>query len=172
MALIDRAWQANVRLAIEPLHPMYADSRSAINTLRQANDTVRADRLAAGGRGGRRLSSLVGPADFRGRSSGAAATARCGRSTFATGARRPKDLLNDRGLMGEGCIDLREIRGWVEAGRLPRPDRSRDLFQSLLGHGPGRIPAKIKAAYLTRRATYPSAATASVVPKPNLTKIL
>jgi sugar phosphate isomerase/epimerase len=24
-------------------------------------------------------------------------------------------LLNDRGLMGEGCIPLREIRGWVEA---------------------------------------------------------
>jgi sugar phosphate isomerase/epimerase len=25
------------------------------------------------------------------------------------------DLLNDRGLMGEGCIPLRDIRGWVEA---------------------------------------------------------
>ncbi|NQU44473.1 sugar phosphate isomerase/epimerase, partial [bacterium] len=26
-----------------------------------------------------------------------------------------RDLLNDRGLMGEGCIPLRRIRGWVEA---------------------------------------------------------
>jgi sugar phosphate isomerase/epimerase len=25
------------------------------------------------------------------------------------------DLLNDRGLMGEGCIPLRKIRSWVEA---------------------------------------------------------
>ena len=25
-----------------------------------------------------------------------------------------EDLLNDRGLMGEGCIDVRQIRGWVE----------------------------------------------------------
>jgi sugar phosphate isomerase/epimerase len=25
------------------------------------------------------------------------------------------DLLNDRGLMGEGCIPIRQIRGWVEA---------------------------------------------------------
>jgi sugar phosphate isomerase/epimerase len=25
------------------------------------------------------------------------------------------DLLNDRGLPGEGCIPLRQIRGWVEA---------------------------------------------------------
>jgi len=24
------------------------------------------------------------------------------------------DFLNDRGLMGEGCIDIRQIRGWVE----------------------------------------------------------
>jgi sugar phosphate isomerase/epimerase len=25
------------------------------------------------------------------------------------------DLLNDRGLMGEGCIPIRKIRSWVEA---------------------------------------------------------
>ena len=25
------------------------------------------------------------------------------------------DMLNDRGLMGEGCIPIRQIRGWVEA---------------------------------------------------------
>jgi len=23
-------------------------------------------------------------------------------------------MLNDRGLMGEGCINIKEIRGWVE----------------------------------------------------------
>jgi sugar phosphate isomerase/epimerase len=23
-------------------------------------------------------------------------------------------MLNDRGLMGEGCIDIKKIRGWVE----------------------------------------------------------
>ena len=26
-----------------------------------------------------------------------------------------KDMLNDRGLMGDGCIDLKQIRTWVEA---------------------------------------------------------
>ncbi|WP_256199356.1 TIM barrel protein [Verrucomicrobium spinosum] len=25
------------------------------------------------------------------------------------------DFLNDRGLMGEGCIPIRQIKGWVEA---------------------------------------------------------
>ena len=24
------------------------------------------------------------------------------------------DMLNDRGLMGEGCIDIKQIRNWVE----------------------------------------------------------
>jgi sugar phosphate isomerase/epimerase len=25
-----------------------------------------------------------------------------------------EDLLNDRGLMGDGCIPIKEIRGWME----------------------------------------------------------
>lgn len=41
-AIIPDAKAANVQLAIEPLHPMYADVRSAINTLKQANDLAEA----------------------------------------------------------------------------------------------------------------------------------
>ena len=41
-ALIPDAAAAGVKLAIEPLHPMYADTRSAINTLSQANDMAEA----------------------------------------------------------------------------------------------------------------------------------
>ena len=37
-AVLPDAAAAGVKLAIEPLHPMYADTRSAINTLAQAND--------------------------------------------------------------------------------------------------------------------------------------
>lgn len=112
-AVLDRARQANVKLAIEPLHPMYADARSAINTLRQANDAC--DLID---------DPLVGVAvdvyhlwwdpDLEGEID------RCGRAgrIFAFHVcdwRTPTvDLLNDRGLMGEGCIDIRQIRGWVE----------------------------------------------------------
>ncbi|MGD0897386.1 MAG: sugar phosphate isomerase/epimerase family protein [Thermoguttaceae bacterium] len=112
-AVADRAAQAGVRLAVEPLHPMYADARSAINTLRQANDLC--DRLA---------SPQVGVAvdvyhvwwdgELR------AEIQRCGRSGrlwafHVCDWRTPtEDLLNDRGLMGEGCIPLRQIRGWIE----------------------------------------------------------
>src|SRR5436190_23334978 len=37
-AIVPVASSAGVKLTIEPLHPMYADTRSAVNTLAQAND--------------------------------------------------------------------------------------------------------------------------------------
>jgi sugar phosphate isomerase/epimerase len=112
-AVLPHAQAAGVKLAIEPLHPMYADSRSAVNTLAQANDM--AEELD---------SSWVGVAVdvyhlwwdpaleteiYRcGRNEQLLAFHLCDWKTPTT------DLLNDRGLMGEGCIDLRQIRGWVE----------------------------------------------------------
>jgi sugar phosphate isomerase/epimerase len=39
-AILPDAEAAGVRLGIEPLHPMYADARSAINTIGQAMDIV------------------------------------------------------------------------------------------------------------------------------------
>jgi sugar phosphate isomerase/epimerase len=112
-ALLPECKAANVKLAIEPLHPMYADSRSAVNTLGQANDLC--EQLD---------SPYVGvavdvyhlwwdPALEQ-------EIARCGKlgKLFAYHVcdwRTPTvDLLNDRGLMGEGCIPLKQIRGWVE----------------------------------------------------------
>jgi sugar phosphate isomerase/epimerase len=113
-ALLPHAQAAGVKLGIEPLHPMYADNRSAINTLQQANDLV--DDLQ---------SNLVGvvydvyhlwwdpdlPRE----------TARCGVSGklwafhICDWKTPTSDMLLDRGLMGEGCIDLRGLRGQVEA---------------------------------------------------------
>ncbi len=113
-ALVPVCAAANVKLAIEPLHPMYADSRSAINTLRDANDL--AEQLA---------SPWVGVAvdvyHLWWDSALEAEIARCGRlqKLFAFHVcdwRTPTtDLLLDRGLMGEGCIPIREIRRWVES---------------------------------------------------------
>ena len=107
------AESSGVKLAIEPLHPMYADSRSAINTMQQANDA--AEQID---------SDFVGVAvdvyhlwwdpDLQ------TEIARCGSmdKIFAYHIcdwKTPTvDLLLDRGLMGEGCIDIRRIRGWVE----------------------------------------------------------
>jgi sugar phosphate isomerase/epimerase len=103
-----------VKLAIEPLHPMYADNRSAVNTLAQANDMVEALRSPHVGVAADVYHLWWDPALE-------SEIARCGRlkALFAFHVcdwRTPTvDLLNDRGLMGEGCIPLRQIRAWVEA---------------------------------------------------------
>src|SRR5207248_1516908 len=44
-ALLPYAKQAGVRLALEPLHPMYAADRACVNTLAHANDLC--DQLGA-----------------------------------------------------------------------------------------------------------------------------
>ncbi len=111
--LAPEAEKAGVKLAIEPLHPMYADAKSAINTMKSANDA--AEQIA---------SDFVGVAvdvyhiwwdpDLE------TEIARCGDlgKIFAFHVcdwRVPtRDFLLDRGLMGEGCIEIPTIRGWVE----------------------------------------------------------
>lgn len=112
-ALLPLAEELNVKLAIEPLHPMYAADRSAINTLGQANDM--AERIQ---------SDYVGVAvDVYHLWWDAALKEeilRCGKNGnllayhVCDWKTNTIDLLNDRGLMGEGCIDLKTIRSWVE----------------------------------------------------------
>ncbi len=112
--IIPEAAAAGVKLAIEPLHPMYADSRSAINTLAQANEM--AEELN---------SPWVGVAvdvyhlwwdPFLEKE-----IMRCGENGNLTAFHicdwkvPTTDFLLDRGLMGEGCIPVKKIRSWVEA---------------------------------------------------------
>lgn len=113
-SILPYAIENGVKLAIEPLHPMYADARSAVNTMAQANDMAE----AIG-------SDYVGVAadvyhiwwdpDLEHQ------LMRCGRNgnLFAfhicDWMSPTVDFLNDRGLMGEGCIPIRKIRGWAEA---------------------------------------------------------
>lgn len=111
--IIPYAASANIKLGIEPLHPMYADSRSAINTLGQANDM--AEQLN---------SPTVGVAidvyHLWWDPALKVEIERCGNNNhiFAFHIcdwKTPTvDLLLDRGLMGEGCINIKQIRGWVE----------------------------------------------------------
>jgi sugar phosphate isomerase/epimerase len=105
---------ANVKLAIEPLHPMYADSRSAINTLNQANDMAQALN-----------SPFVGVAvdvyHLWWDPNLETEIKRCGANKHLFAFHicdwtvPTKDMLNDRGVMGDGCIPIKKIRGWVEA---------------------------------------------------------
>lgn len=113
-AILPQAEAAGVKLAIEPMHPMYADTRSAINTLAQANNMALAF-----------ASPWVGVAvdvyHLWWDPSLQQEIERCGKNghLFAFHVcdwRVPtRHLLLDRGLMGEGCIPIRQIRHWVEA---------------------------------------------------------
>jgi sugar phosphate isomerase/epimerase len=112
-AVLSHAEASGIRLAIEPLHPMYADDRSAVNTLKQANDICEHFQ-----------SDWIGVAidvyhvwwdpalreeiDRCGRNDCIFAFHICDWKTPTT------DLLLDRGMMGEGCIPIRQIREWVE----------------------------------------------------------
>jgi len=108
------AVENNVRLAIEPLHPMYADTRSAINTMDQANSMAEYFD-----------SEYVGVAvdvyhvwwDQNLKKE----ILRCGKNNnlFAFHLcdwRNPtRDLLNDRTIMGKGVIPMQEIIDLVKA---------------------------------------------------------
>jgi sugar phosphate isomerase/epimerase len=112
-SVLPHAEANGVKLAIEPLHPMYADDRSAINTMKQANDMCCAIN-----------SEYIGVAvdvyHLWWDSELESEIMRCGKNGHLYAFhicdwRTPTvDLLLDRGIMGEGCINIREIRGWVE----------------------------------------------------------
>ncbi len=112
-SVLPEAKSAGIKLAIEPLHPMYADTRSAVNTMEQANDMATAIN-----------SPFVGVAvdvyhlwwdphlehEIK----------RCGKNNHLFAFHicdwnvPTTDFLWDRGLMGEGCIPVNKIRSWVE----------------------------------------------------------
>ncbi|MEZ4701409.1 MAG: sugar phosphate isomerase/epimerase family protein [Rhodothermales bacterium] len=112
-AVLPHARAAGVKLAIEPLHPMYADTRSAVVTLEQANDLAEAI-------GDDHVGVAVDVYHLWWDNHLQQEIARCGaqghlHAFHVCDWRSPtRDMLNDRGLMGEGCIPIRPIRGWVE----------------------------------------------------------
>jgi sugar phosphate isomerase/epimerase len=113
--LLAHARQARLPLALEPLHPMYAADRAAVNTLAQALDI--ADRLDPGGRD---LGVAVDVYHTWWDPDLYAGIARAGRDHRLLAYHvcdwlvPTKDMLNDRGMMGDGVVDLRRIRGAVE----------------------------------------------------------
>jgi sugar phosphate isomerase/epimerase len=115
-AILAEARAKNVPLAIEPLHPMYAGDRNCVNTLGQALDIC--DRLDPDRTGGLGVAIDVyhvwwDPALIP--------------QIRRTGKDRllafhicdwlipTRDLLTDRGMMGDGVIDIPAIRAEVEA---------------------------------------------------------
>ncbi|MBI1319667.1 MAG: TIM barrel protein [Candidatus Hydrogenedens sp.] len=144
-ALDKHAQERGVKLAIEPLHPMYADTRSAINTLDQANNLVMA-----------LDSKYIGVAvDVYHLWWDPFLRAEIKRATGTIFAfhvcdwRVPtRDLLNDRALMGAGCIPVRQIREWVEDTGFDGPIEVEIFSEEEWGKDQGRWIKRIKTAYM------------------------
>ena len=109
--LLDYSRACNMPLAIEPLHPMFAADRACVNTLAQANDIC--DQLGVG----------VGVAvdayhvwwDPNLEAEIARAEGRILGFHVCDWLVPTTDLLLDRGMMGDGVIDLPEMSRMVEA---------------------------------------------------------
>ncbi|WGD49893.1 sugar phosphate isomerase/epimerase [Bradyrhizobium sp. CB1650] len=114
--MLDYARQAKMPLAIEPLHPAYAGDRACVNTTKQALDIC--DRLDPDRTG------MLGVAldvyhiwwdpELMGQ------VARAGKDRLLAfhvcdWLVPTKDILNDRGMMGDGVIDIKSVRAAVEA---------------------------------------------------------
>ncbi|MCX7261275.1 MAG: sugar phosphate isomerase/epimerase [Burkholderiales bacterium] len=113
--LLAYAKSCNMPLAIEPLHPMYAADRACINTLEQALDVC--DKLDPAQTGALGVAVDVYHVWW---------DPKLQQQIERAGQKRllafhvcdwltpTRDLLNDRGMMGDGVIDIPKIRGWVE----------------------------------------------------------
>ncbi|MXY41521.1 MAG: sugar phosphate isomerase/epimerase [Rhodospirillaceae bacterium] len=112
-ALLDHARAAGMPLAIEPLHPMYAADRACVNTLKQANDLC--DALGDGVGVAVDVYHVWWDPDLEAEVARAGAADRILGFHVSDWLVPTADLLLDRGMMGDGVIDIPKIRGWVEA---------------------------------------------------------
>ena len=115
-ATLEYARAAAMPLAIEPLHPMYAADRACVNTMEQALDLC--DAIDASRSGALGIAVDVYHVWWDPKLE--AQIARAGRDRLLAfhvcdWLVPTRDLLEDRGMMGDGVIDIRQIRGWVEA---------------------------------------------------------
>ena len=108
---LEIAREAGVELVLEPLHPMLAGDRSCLNTLKQCNDLC--DEAGDG------LGVVVDVYHVWWDPELEAEINRAGAKRLAgfhisDWLVPTRDLLTDRGMIGDGVIELGRIRGWME----------------------------------------------------------
>jgi sugar phosphate isomerase/epimerase len=115
-ASLEYARQVGMPLAIEPLHPMQAADRACVNTLEHALDLC--DELDPDRTGALGVALDVYHVWWDPKLE--AQIARAGRERLLAfhvcdWLVPTRDLVSDRGMMGDGVIDIPRIRRWVEA---------------------------------------------------------
>ncbi|MBT6094998.1 MAG: sugar phosphate isomerase/epimerase [Rhodospirillaceae bacterium] len=117
--LIDPARAVGIRLAVEPLHPMVCGGRSVISTVANALDLL--DDLGADDVFGLAVDSYAVWWDLALSDQLARAGARLLHFHASDWLRDTKDVRFDRGMPGDGMIDNRQIRGWMEKAGFSGP---------------------------------------------------
>ncbi|GAA4997593.1 sugar phosphate isomerase/epimerase family protein [Streptomyces siamensis] len=138
-----------VRLAVEPLHPMYAADRCVVSTLAQALDL--AERFPA-----EQVGVTVDTYHLWWDDTAPAQIARAGASgrihSFQLAdwtTPLPEGVLNGRGQIGDGAIDMREWRSYVEKAGYDGPIEV-ELFNDALWARDGReVLAETAERFLT-----------------------
>ncbi len=149
------AEERGVRLAIEPLHPMYAADRCVVSTLTQALDL--AERFPAN-----QVGVTVDTYHIWWDDQAPAQIARAGAQgrihTFQLAdwtTPLPEGVLNGRGQIGDGAIDMREWKAYVEAAGYTGPIEV-ELFNDALWARDGReVLTETATRFVEHTATRP-----------------
>lgn len=146
-ALAPYAAERGIRLAIEPLHPMYASDRCVVSTLGQALDI--AERFPA-----EQVGVVVDTYHLWWDDLAPAAIARAGGSgriacfqlaDWVTPL--PEGVLLGRGQLGDGCIDLRGFREQVDAAGYRGAVEVEIFSPALWARDGGEVVAEIADRY-------------------------
>jgi sugar phosphate isomerase/epimerase len=126
-AILPYARANRMPLAIEPLHPMYAADRACINTLEQALDVC--DLLGEGVGVAIDVYHVWWDPKLHAQVARAGAGGRILAHHICDWLVPTRDLLLDRGMMGDGIIDLRSIRSMIESAGYNGPQEV-EIFSS------------------------------------------
>jgi sugar phosphate isomerase/epimerase len=118
-AILPYAKACNLPLGIEPLHPMYAADRACVNTLKQALDLC--DQLGDGMGVVIDTYHVWWDPELEGQIARAGRDKRILAHHICDWLVPTKDMLLDRGMMGDGVIDFPRIRHAIEAAGFHGP---------------------------------------------------
>ncbi|WP_329616164.1 sugar phosphate isomerase/epimerase [Streptomyces brevispora] len=142
------AAERGVRLAIEPLHPMFASDRCVVSTLSQALDL--AERFPAD-----RVGVVVDTYHLWWDDQAPAQIARAGAAgrihSFQLAdwiTPLPAGVLVGRGQLGDGCVDFRTFRAAVEATGFDGPIEVEIFNEDLWARDGSEVLAEVAARYL------------------------
>jgi sugar phosphate isomerase/epimerase len=126
-AILPYARACKVPLAIEPLHPMYAGDRACVNTLEQALDLC--DALGAGIGVAIDVYHTWWDPKIRAQIARAGHNGQILAHHISDWLIPTRDLLLDRGMMGDGVIDLKQLRADIEQAGFNGPQEV-EIFSS------------------------------------------